>query len=470
MSDPVGGGRIVDEKGREVLLRGVNVNAFVDYWQYDADLFTTYPFTADDADAIAGMGWTAVRLLVSWSRVEPAPGQYDEGYLDEVAAAIALLRERGVYTLLDLHQDAWGPSLAAAPDEVCEGDSMPAGGWDGAPEWATFDGGEPRCVSGARELAPAVVAAWRAFLDDAPGPGGVGIQTRYVRMFAHLVARFANDDAVAGYDVMNEPNVFDTADLAILSRFYESALSAMREAERAVGAPRRLFVFEPTVAWWLGFAAPPGFEHDGQVVYSPHIYQEGLGGGTIENGFARAAREALELYGGAPVLTGEWGGDPARAAAPDDDYFERHLAEQDRYRFGATMWTWREACGDPHKYEPARNGMVPEVWGFFDVDCATNVITGPRTALFETLRRMTVRFAPGPVTSLQWTPDDRLLEAAGQNAPHDSRVEVFVPTADPSALTFETQGLGEIHSVPWFTGTLLYGPADGGPWSIRVQR
>lgn len=42
MPDPVEGGRIVDASGREVLLRGVN--AFVEYWQYDEDLFPTYGF------------------------------------------------------------------------------------------------------------------------------------------------------------------------------------------------------------------------------------------------------------------------------------------------------------------------------------------------------------------------------------------------------------------------------------------
>jgi len=155
--DSVAGGRIVDTSGREILLRGVNVNALVEYWQYDDELFTTYAFTEEDADAIAAMGWTAVRLLVSWSRVEPSPGEYDESYLDEVAAAIAMLRERKVYTILDLHQDAWDASLAAPPDEVCDGDAVPAGGWDGAPEWATFDGGAARCESGGqREFVPAV--------------------------------------------------------------------------------------------------------------------------------------------------------------------------------------------------------------------------------------------------------------------------------------------------------------------------
>ena len=470
VADPVEGGRIVDSRGREVLLRGVNVNAFVEYWQYDEDLFTTYPFTEDDADAIAAMGWTAVRLLVSWSRVEPAPGEYDDAYLDEVAGAIGMLRERGVYTLLDLHQDAWGASLAAPPDEVCEGSSVPAGGWDGAPQWATFDGRQPRCVNGPREGAPAVVAAWRAFLDDQEGPGGVGIRTRYVRMFAHLVSSFADDDAVAGYDLMNEPNVFDPADQIILSGFYEDALAAMREAERQVGAPRRLFLFEPSAAWWLGFGAPPPFEHDDQVIYSPHIYQEGIGGGTLEAGFERAAREAAELYGGAPVITGEWGADPARAGSPEDDYFERHLTEQERYRFGATMWTWREACGDPHKYEPARNGVVPEVWGFFEVDCETNTITGPRTSLRDVLRKMAVRFAPGPLESVQWSADDTALDATGDDANAGERLEVFVPTADMSALSIDSAGLESVDAVSWFGGTLLYGPATGGPWSIRIER
>jgi endoglycosylceramidase len=467
--DAVSGGRIVDDSGREVLLRGVNVNAFVEYWQYDEDLFTTYPFTEADADAIAAIGWNSVRLLVSWSRVEPVAGEYDDAYLDQVAGAVAMLRERGIYTLLDLHQDAWGPSLAAPPDEVCEGGSVPAGGWDGAPGWATFDGGEPRCESGGqREFVPAVRAAWRAFLDDAEGPGGVGIQTRYVRMFGHLVSRFASDDSVAGYDVMNEPNVFEPFDQPTLAAFYQNAVTAMREAEEAVGAPRRLFLFEPSAGWRLGFAAPPPFEHDDQVVYSPHIYQEGLPGGSLEEGFARALDEAAQLYQGAPVITGEWGGDPGRAASSDDDYFQRHLAEQDRYRFGANLWTWREACGDPHKYAPARNGIVPEVWGLFEVDCATNTVTGPRVALREVLRKLTVRFAPGSLSTVRWATDGSLLEATGDDAPARNRLELFVPAADLSSVTLEADGLTGIDSVPWFGGTLLYADASGGSWSVTI--
>jgi endoglycosylceramidase len=469
--DVDGGGRIVDVDGREVLLRGVNVNAYVEYWQYDEALFTVYPFSPTDADQIASMGWTLVRLLLSWSRVEPSPGVYDEAYLDQIASAVALLRERGIYTLIDLHQDAWNATLAAPPDETCPEGTRPAGGWDGAPGWATFDGDRPRCELGAREVTPSVLAAWGAWFDDVVAEGGVGIRTRYVDMFAHVVARFANDDSVVGFDVMNEPGVLNTQQNAVLSSFYEDALSAMRAAEREAGTPTRLFVFEPAVAWAeTGLAGPPPFDQDDQVVYSPHIYQGGIAPGTLEEGFERAADEAATLYEGAPVVTGEWGSDPNRAADPDDDYFERHFGEQDRYRYGAALWTWREACGDPHKYNDTRDGRVPEVWGFFEVDCETNTIDGERDALTEVMRRMTVRFAPGPIGEVLWTDDDTELRANGSDAPEGNRLEIFVPTNDPSSVDIETTGLEPVEATAWHGGTLYYARAEGGAWSIALRR
>ena len=91
---------------------------------------------------MAGIGWNVARLLVSWSRVEPRPGAYDEAYLDKIAADVRLLARHRIYSIIDFHQDAWGPTLAAGRGEVCPPGS-PALGWDGAPGWATLDGGAP---------------------------------------------------------------------------------------------------------------------------------------------------------------------------------------------------------------------------------------------------------------------------------------------------------------------------------------
>jgi endoglycosylceramidase len=92
-----------------VLLRGVNINSFGEYWQFDPDVAPVFPFGEEDADRIASIGWNAVRLLLTWSRVEPSPGQYDESYLDEIEAAVQLLESRRIYTILDLHQECLGP-------------------------------------------------------------------------------------------------------------------------------------------------------------------------------------------------------------------------------------------------------------------------------------------------------------------------------------------------------------------------
>ena len=174
------------------------------------------------------------------------------------------------------------------------------------------------------------------------------------------------------------------------------------------------------------------------------------------------------LYDGAPVVTGEWGSSPTRAEDLEDDYFERHLAEQDRQRFGATLWTWREACGDAHKYNDVRDGRVPYVWGFFEVDCETNIIDGPRTALRDVMRKMTVRFAPGHLGELDWSADDSELTASGEDAAPGNRLEVWVPVDDPTSVELEASGLAPVESTPWFGGTLFHANATGGPWSIRV--
>ncbi|MCC6755005.1 MAG: hypothetical protein IT199_01340, partial [Solirubrobacterales bacterium] len=45
--DPNRGGRIVDDRGREIILRGVNVNSLGEYWQGSAKR-PTFPLQAGD--------------------------------------------------------------------------------------------------------------------------------------------------------------------------------------------------------------------------------------------------------------------------------------------------------------------------------------------------------------------------------------------------------------------------------------
>ena len=68
--DPVKGGHIADSQGREVILRGVNVNSLGEYWK-GTDNKPVLPLDRRDPGRIARIGWNTVRLIVSWSKVEP---------------------------------------------------------------------------------------------------------------------------------------------------------------------------------------------------------------------------------------------------------------------------------------------------------------------------------------------------------------------------------------------------------------
>ena len=288
----------------------------------------------------------------------------------------------GIYSIIDFHQDAWGPTLAARPGEDCPPDVPPALGWDGAPGWATLDGGAPRCaLGGIRELSPAVRAAFAAFWDDAPGPGGVGIRTRYVRMLGHVAGRFARWPAVAGYDVMNEPNAFGP-EAAAGPVGPVRPVVARRPASRARRRRlhRHLLFFEPSTCGRTRAAGvPPAFAHDRDVVYAPHLYTGGFTGGPITaDAFQRGPRRRRSASAARRSCPASGAAIPSGPAPTGDTYFLDHQRLQDDFQFGATLWTWRESCGDPHKAGDVRAGRVPTVWGEFDVDCRTNSITGVR--------------------------------------------------------------------------------------------
>ncbi len=58
---------------------------------------------AADFDRAAELGLNSLRLSVEWSRIEPAPGVFDQTALRHYAAMIGLLRARGLEPMVTLH-------------------------------------------------------------------------------------------------------------------------------------------------------------------------------------------------------------------------------------------------------------------------------------------------------------------------------------------------------------------------------
>lgn len=97
-----------DAYGRSVILHGVNVVYKVDpYIPLNETWDSQLSLNEKDLDDLQRWGFNLVRLGVMWEAVERAPGKYDEEYLQKINHLIMQLGERGIYTMVDAHQDVF---------------------------------------------------------------------------------------------------------------------------------------------------------------------------------------------------------------------------------------------------------------------------------------------------------------------------------------------------------------------------
>ena len=155
-SPPGHAGRwIVDRSGRVLVLHGFNM-----VYKRPPYLPSAVGFGSDDAAFLTRNGFNVVRLGVIYAAVEPSPGVYDDAYIAQIAATVRALSARGIYTLLDFHQDQY--------NERFHGEGFPA--------WAVQDDGLPNTPDfgfpGNYTQQPAVQHAFDHFWADSPGPGG----------------------------------------------------------------------------------------------------------------------------------------------------------------------------------------------------------------------------------------------------------------------------------------------------------
>jgi endoglycosylceramidase len=418
------GARILDDQGRQVLLRGVNLNSLGDYYQPNAAYPQVIPVTDADWGRMAANGFDVVRLIVHWSLLEPTRGTIDQGYLDRIQAAVTAAAAHGLYTVIDMHQDAWSKGVDTPAGVTCPAGTEPNNGWDGAPAWATMTDGADTCApGGVRELAPAVVHAFEHFYANTDG-----IQDELVNTWAAVAKRFATTDAVAGYDLLNEPNWGETPAQSgqRLGAFTSKVITAIRGAEQQAGGTSHTIYFEPVVVFPRdGTLVPTTDVTDPNVVFAPHNYEGSIDSGTIEEGFANIAKAASGY--GTTFWIGEfgWFGDGAK----DQASVATFAAQEDQYRVGGTWWQWKQACGDPHSIG-TRDGKPADVIVEFNlIGCPADVDKGPVPEWQPILARAYPRAAPGMLESL--TSDGlagtfSMIGARG-DAPADAQLDLWVP-------------------------------------------
>ncbi|MBB5019979.1 hypothetical protein HNQ59_003287 [Chitinivorax tropicus] len=287
-----------DGLGREAVFRGWNVSGST---KLNESGFKPFRSIADAnsglADLRARTGANVIRLLVAWEAIHPAPDQINTAYLDEIAQQIEAATTRGMYVLLDYHQDLYSRHLFN-PNSWHTG--------NGAPLWITAGGNYPAeycgiiCVSWAQHnlTDEAVRRAFRHFWNNAPVNTPVGwrrVQDSFIWQLTEAMRYLRNRlpstvyDKVLGLDPFNEPVDGGMEGLSAkewdnrkLWPFYER----VRQAMDVAGWQDKPVFAEPLVFWntSVGIVAPAtGGRHlqtppGGRFVFNTHFYDAGRQG------------------------------------------------------------------------------------------------------------------------------------------------------------------------------------------------
>lgn len=390
----VDAGRIVNSAGHSVLLRGFNDDALLQTGR--APLPPA--LTADDAALMEEQGFDVVRIPVSWSRLEPAPGRFSASYLRRVAAMVRVCAQHGLYSVLDLHTQDFGVAF----------------GGSGAPSWLYLPAVPDWHIPGIpeawqRHASPAVNAAL-AFFWLYPN-----WQRLYWRAWQVLARHFAADPAVAGYDLYNEPHPLPIPPGLFSSRilfpFYAQGVRRIAEVD-----PNHLFFLEGNLFGDLPTPVVPVRAPD--LVYSTHLYQGSLIGpafhgslaplrAELEQGIA-AARELPGAY-----WTGELGIDHHR---PDAVAWARaEIRLSDRYLTGWAWWQWDDPSGWGVR---DGSGALDRPWLSVLSQPYLQAVPGRLTSMRFDLARsaLTVKVADAPVGAralLAWPGSDGTPEIQG---------------------------------------------------------
>jgi hypothetical protein len=235
----IDGSWFIDDLGRRLLLRGVNLSGSSKipynpagathiregFFDHRTVSFVGRPFPLQEADRhferLRAWGLTFLRFLITWEAIEHAgPGQYDEAYLDYLRTVVQKAGEHGFTLFIDPHQDVW---------------SRFSGG-DGAPGWtleavgfemenfaetgaaivhATHGDPLPRMIWPTNDSKLASATMFTLFFggnDFASQtqiqgePAQEYLQRHYLDAIVQVAERLKDLPHVWGYDTLNEPS------------------------------------------------------------------------------------------------------------------------------------------------------------------------------------------------------------------------------------------------------------------------
>ena len=186
----IDGKRFIDEHGRHRIFNGVN---YTDKSGLKFCYINANEYTELSLRKLSECGFNVIRLGVTWEAIEPEPCKYNEEYIDKIVNFMDVCHKYGMYVFIDMHQDLYGP----------------AGGSDGAPEWASLTDGAKLKKN---KLVWATGYFWGKVVHNCfdnfwanKEVNGIGLQTYFINMWKHIAERVKDHPALFGFDLFNEP-------------------------------------------------------------------------------------------------------------------------------------------------------------------------------------------------------------------------------------------------------------------------
>ena len=152
-----------------------------------------------------------------WPGVEPTKGAYNETYFDELENIIRSLEQRGIYALLDFHQDLWHRKFCGegVPDyvfDLCQSEQLdstaqfplPSRNSTSYPVDAEGNPSLEWCLEtsfATYYLSAEVGAGFQCLYENAAG----AMWEALAGYWQAVARRFRSFDNVLGYELINEP-------------------------------------------------------------------------------------------------------------------------------------------------------------------------------------------------------------------------------------------------------------------------
>jgi endoglycosylceramidase len=114
----------IDEYGRVRIFHGVNVVYKIPPFLPDLNTFDPQnSLTNDDLNNLHQWGFNVIRLYTSWMGVNPkSEKDVNQDYLAQLSKAVEMMENKGIYALLDCHQDVFSRYFCGegVPDWITE--------------------------------------------------------------------------------------------------------------------------------------------------------------------------------------------------------------------------------------------------------------------------------------------------------------------------------------------------------------